>query len=250
MSSSYSSLLSLSRTEHRQVGAGYAGEEEDDDDMAAVADAVSSYLSFDMDDVVGEEYYTPEVDFHSKQHTSPPPVAAAPLEAGGGREQSRREAVVLSSPGLAVNHGKIDKGGPAPASGGAGTGVPRSKNGSKIAFKTRSEVDVLDDGYRWRKYGKKMVKNSPNPRNYYRCSSEGCRVKKRVERAWDDARFVVTTYDGVHNHPAPLHPRPLLPGGYSIAGAPAVGAHRLGLEEAEVIALFRSTTAATSLQLP
>jgi len=25
-------------------------------------------------------------------------------------------------------------------------------------------VDVLDDGYRWRKYGKKMVKNSPNPR--------------------------------------------------------------------------------------
>lgn len=39
----------------------------------------------------------------------------------------------------------------------------RSK-GSKIAFKTRSEVEVLDDGYRWRKYGKKMVKNSPNPR--------------------------------------------------------------------------------------
>lgn len=36
--------------------------------------------------------------------------------------------------------------------------------GSKIAFKTRSEVEVLDDGYRWRKYGKKMVKNSPNPR--------------------------------------------------------------------------------------
>lgn len=34
----------------------------------------------------------------------------------------------------------------------------------KIAFKTRSEVDVLDDGYRWRKYGKKLVKNSPNPR--------------------------------------------------------------------------------------
>jgi hypothetical protein len=42
----------------------------------------------------------------------------------------------------------------------------RSK-GSRIAFKTRSEVEVLDDGYRWRKYGKKMVKNSPNPRYDY-----------------------------------------------------------------------------------
>jgi len=41
----------------------------------------------------------------------------------------------------------------------------RSEHGNgKIAFKTRSEVDVLDDGYRWRKYGKKLVKNSPNPR--------------------------------------------------------------------------------------
>ena len=34
----------------------------------------------------------------------------------------------------------------------------------RYAFKTKSEVEILDDGYRWRKYGKKMVKNSPNPR--------------------------------------------------------------------------------------
>ena len=34
----------------------------------------------------------------------------------------------------------------------------------KIIIQTPSEVDLLDDGYRWRKYGKKMVKNSPNPR--------------------------------------------------------------------------------------
>ena len=27
-----------------------------------------------------------------------------------------------------------------------------------------SEIEVLDDGYRWRKYGKKMVKKCPNPR--------------------------------------------------------------------------------------
>lgn len=34
----------------------------------------------------------------------------------------------------------------------------------RIAFKTMTEIEILDDGYRWRKYGKKMVKNSPNPR--------------------------------------------------------------------------------------
>lgn len=34
----------------------------------------------------------------------------------------------------------------------------------RVAFKTLTEVEILDDGYRWRKYGKKMVKNSPYPR--------------------------------------------------------------------------------------
>ena len=34
----------------------------------------------------------------------------------------------------------------------------------RFAFMTKSEVDHLDDGYRWRKYGQKAVKNSPYPR--------------------------------------------------------------------------------------
>ncbi|XP_028777340.1 probable WRKY transcription factor 50 isoform X2 [Neltuma alba] len=78
----------------------------------------------------------------------------------------------------------------------------RQKNDGRerFAFRTRSEVEVLDDGYKWRKYGKKRVKNSPNPRNYYRCSEEGCPVKKRVERDGDDPRYVITTYEGIHTH--------------------------------------------------
>jgi hypothetical protein len=40
-------------------------------------------------------------------------------------------------------------------------------------------------------------------RNYYRCSTEGCNVKKRVERDKDDPRYVVTMYEGVHNHVSP-----------------------------------------------
>uniref|UniRef100_A0ACD5T815 Uncharacterized protein n=1 Tax=Avena sativa TaxID=4498 RepID=A0ACD5T815_AVESA len=73
----------------------------------------------------------------------------------------------------------------------------------RIAFRTKSEIEILDDGYKWRKYGKKSVKNSPNPRNYYRCSTEGCNVKKRVERDRDDPAYVVTTYEGTHSHVSP-----------------------------------------------
>ncbi|KAK1311667.1 putative WRKY transcription factor 51 [Acorus calamus] len=72
--------------------------------------------------------------------------------------------------------------------------------GSKIAFRTKSELEIMEDGYKWRKYGKKSVKNSPNPRNYYRCWAKGCHVKKRVERDSEDGRYVITTYDGIHNH--------------------------------------------------
>ncbi|PWZ30833.1 putative WRKY transcription factor 50 [Zea mays] len=90
-----------------------------------------------------------------------------------------------------------------PPYGTGGNCGGRPPPSSRIGFRTRSEVDVLDDGFKWRKYGKKAVKSSPNPRNYYRCSAEGCGVKKRVERDSDDPRYVVTTYDGVHNHAAP-----------------------------------------------
>ena len=40
----------------------------------------------------------------------------------------------------------------------------RVHDGTKISFRIRTELEVLDDGYRWRKYGKKKVKSSPNLR--------------------------------------------------------------------------------------
>ncbi|XP_068481980.1 probable WRKY transcription factor 50 [Phaseolus vulgaris] len=72
----------------------------------------------------------------------------------------------------------------------------------RVAFKTKSEIEIMDDGFKWRKYGKKKVKNSPNPRNYYKCSVDGCSVKKTVEREKDDPRYVITTYVGTHTHPS------------------------------------------------
>lgn len=77
----------------------------------------------------------------------------------------------------------------------------------RFAFMTKSEVDHLDDGFRWRKYGQKAVKNSPFPRSYYRCTTATCGVKKRVERSSEDPSIVVTTYEGTHTHPCPITPR-------------------------------------------
>ncbi|KAG6487951.1 probable WRKY transcription factor 48 [Zingiber officinale] len=90
--------------------------------------------------------------------------------------------------------------------GGKKKGQKRQRE-PRFAFKTMSEVDHLEDGYRWRKYGQKAVKNSPYPRSYYRCTSATCGVKKRVERSSEDPAVVVTTYEGQHTHPSPVLPR-------------------------------------------
>ncbi|RVW42095.1 putative WRKY transcription factor 57 [Vitis vinifera] len=77
----------------------------------------------------------------------------------------------------------------------------------RFAFMTKSEVDHLEDGYRWRKYGQKAVKNSPFPRSYYRCTNSKCTVKKRVERSSEDPSIVITTYEGQHCHHTVGFPR-------------------------------------------
>ncbi|CAN6995748.1 unnamed protein product [Brassica rapa subsp. trilocularis] len=62
------------------------------------------------------------------------------------------------------------------------------------------ESDSLEDGFKWRKYGQKAVGGNAYPRSYYRCTSVNCRARKRVERASDDSRAFITTYEGKHNH--------------------------------------------------
>ncbi|KAJ6333231.1 hypothetical protein OIU77_009152 [Salix suchowensis] len=73
----------------------------------------------------------------------------------------------------------------------------------RVVVQTLSEIDILDDGYRWRKYGQKLVRGNPNPRSYYKCTNAGCPVRKLVERASHDPKAVMTTYEGKHNHEVP-----------------------------------------------
>ncbi|XP_073060373.1 probable WRKY transcription factor 3 [Primulina eburnea] len=90
---------------------------------------------------------------------------------------------------------------------------------SKIVVQTRSEVDLLDDGFKWRKYGQKVVKGNPHPRSYYRCTYSGCDVRKHVERASADPKCVITTYEGKHNHDIPA-------GKYSSHGSGNTSSHQ------------------------
>ncbi|XP_076931374.1 putative WRKY transcription factor 2 isoform X2 [Bidens hawaiensis] len=82
------------------------------------------------------------------------------------------------------------------------SGATRAIREPRVVVQTTSDVDILDDGYRWRKYGQKVVKGNPNP-SYYKCTSTGCSVRKHVERASHDLRSVITTYEGKHNHDVP-----------------------------------------------
>ncbi|XP_028210747.1 probable WRKY transcription factor 32 isoform X2 [Glycine soja] len=75
---------------------------------------------------------------------------------------------------------------------------------SKFVVHAAGDVGISADGYRWRKYGQKMVKGNPHPRNYYRCTSAGCPVRKHIETAVDNSDAVIITYKGVHDHDMPV----------------------------------------------
>ncbi|CAK9164763.1 unnamed protein product [Ilex paraguariensis] len=67
-----------------------------------------------------------------------------------------------------------------------------------------TDCEIVGDGFRWRKYGQKVVKGNQYPRSYYRCTSLKCNVRKHVERASDDPTAFITTYEGKHNHDMPI----------------------------------------------
>ncbi|PWA74287.1 DNA-binding WRKY [Artemisia annua] len=125
--------------------------------------------------------------------------------ASSSESEDRPESSTVS--GEAASSGKP----PTPGTGGkVKKKGPKRIRQQRFAFMTKSEIDHLEDGYRWRKYGQKAVKNSPFPRSYYRCTNSKCTVKKRVERSSTDPTTVITTYEGQHCHHTVGFPRGLI----------------------------------------
>ncbi|CAI9765371.1 unnamed protein product [Fraxinus pennsylvanica] len=109
-----------------------------------------------------------------------------------------------------------------------------SKPGKKPKFIVHAagDVGISGDGYRWRKYGQKMVKGNPHPRNYYKCTSAGCPVRKHIERAVDNTSAVIITYKGVHDHDMPVPKKRHGPmSSPLVAAASPASAHNLQLNK-------------------
>ncbi|CAK7342846.1 unnamed protein product [Dovyalis caffra] len=76
-------------------------------------------------------------------------------------------------------------------------GLSKIDQNNKYTLKLKSCGNGMsDDGYKWRKYGQKSIKNSPHPR----CTNPRCSAKKQVERSSEDPDTLIITYEGLHLH--------------------------------------------------
>jgi len=81
----------------------------------------------------------------------------------------------------------------------------QSSSNSTEIIKELITDQAVKDGFKWRKYGQKPVKNSPYPRHYYKCTIEGCTAKKHVETFTDHSGQVKykSIFIGEHMHDSP-----------------------------------------------
>lgn len=74
------------------------------------------------------------------------------------------------------------------------------ESSSKVTIMVKTEIGNLHDGYVWRKYGEKTIKEQRFRRSYFRCGKKGCKVVKRTERCSKRQEYMMFTYLGRHDH--------------------------------------------------
>jgi WRKY DNA -binding domain len=78
-----------------------------------------------------------------------------------------------------------------------------------LATGPNPEELTVSDGWKWRKYGRKKIRDARFPRHYYRCTTTKCparRFTQVVERSAQEFDLVVR-YVNEHNHAPSLHAR-------------------------------------------
>ncbi|XP_042518401.1 probable WRKY transcription factor 58 [Macadamia integrifolia] len=66
---------------------------------------------------------------------------------------------------------------------------------------TENTVMVIQaDGYDWKKYGQKFIKNIGKTRSYFKCQKKNCKAKKRVEWSASNPTNIQIICEGEHTH--------------------------------------------------
>ncbi|XP_042415443.1 transcription factor WRKY19-like [Zingiber officinale] len=87
--------------------------------------------------------------------------------------------------------------------GPSGIRTPRKRKEGRLTLRTPApvtgKVDVPpEDGYTWRKYGRKAILHSKFLRSYYRCTHKICEAKKKVQQIDENPFILEITYEGEH----------------------------------------------------
>ncbi|XP_048502575.1 probable WRKY transcription factor 3 isoform X3 [Beta vulgaris subsp. vulgaris] len=134
----------------------------------------------------------------SEKHNADDMIIEVSAGLGGGCEESVKGLKVHDDDGTKRKRRKQENQNNAAGKSSKGVHEPQ------ISVHNNTEPEIMGDGFRWRKYGQKVVKGNSYPRSYYRCTNLKCNVRKHVERALDDPTTFITTYEGRHNHEMPV----------------------------------------------
>lgn len=85
---------------------------------------------------------------------------------------------------------------------GAGHGDEEDQHAAEAAASSGQQLVMPEDGYEWKKYGQKFIKNIQRIRSYFRCRDKRCGAKKKVEWQPGDPSLRVV-YEGAHQHGSP-----------------------------------------------